>query len=105
MTKIKTRAEAKKASIKKWGDIVTRIEKLQYDVTSNCGFCTLAKDKVKKDDTKLYRCTFCEPDAEKLCRDYITDDRLITIHLSEALTETYNLIKKIISLPDVYEEK
>ena len=105
MTKIKTRLEAKTASIEKWGDILTRIEKLKVDVESNCGFCDLAQYKTKVKDSKIFKCKVCETDIEMLCRDYITDDRRITIPLSEAYTETYNLIKKIRSLPTVLKEE
>ena len=105
MTKIKTRLEAKKASIKKWDTILTRIEKLQGDVSENCGFCKLAADKAKKKSITVYRCTFCEPDAEKLCRKYITDDRLIVDPLSEAYDQIISLTKNLRLLPDVLKEE
>ena len=104
MTKIKTRLEAKTASIKKWNDILTRIEKIRVDTESNCGFCNLAQYKSKKSGTKIYRCTFCEADAEKLCRRYITDDRLIVDSLTEAWDVTTRLLNQILALPDVLKE-
>ena len=104
-TKIKTRIEAKKASMKKWASILKRLEKLQGDVTRNCGFCNLAKYKTKGKDLNVYRCQFCEPDAEKLCRAYITNDQIITKPLREAWDQTQRLLNKIKALPDVYEEE
>ena len=102
MTEIKTRLEAKKASIEKWRDILTRIEKIQADVESNCGFCTLAKSKTK--EPKFCRCPSCEPDAEKLCRKYITDDQLIPNPLNVAWYQTTHLLNQIKALPDVLKE-
>lgn len=97
MSEIKTRAEAKEASIEKWADILQRIEELQNDVERMCGFCELAKEKAK--NVKVYRCTVCEPDAKKLCDEYITEESLITDPLFEAGAKTDILLNKIRSLP------
>ena len=96
MSEIKTRAEAKKASIEKWEDILTRIGRLQNNVDTMCGFCYLAKSRQKK--IRVFRCELCEPDVRKLCDKYITEKRLITDPLFEAYQKTDTLLDKIRSL-------
>ena len=81
----------------KWVDIREGIESLQTDIERMCGFCHLAKEKAK--DTMFFRCTFCEPDAKKLCDEYITDEKFIVSPLYEAWENTDNLLNKIRSLP------
>jgi len=97
MSEIKTRAEALNASIEKWVDIRERIEGLQNDVDRMCGFCELAKKKAK--DVHVFRCNLCEPDAKKLCEEYITDERLISNPLYGAWEKTDNLLAHLRSLP------
>ena len=97
MSEIKTRAEAKEASIEKWVDILERIESLQGDVYTMCGFCDLAKGKAG--GIHSFRCKLCEPDAKKLCEKYITERRLITDPLEWVYQKTNTLLDKIRSLP------
>ena len=97
MSEVKTRAEARESSIEKWADIRERIDKIQTDMERMCGFCLLARDKAKK--VNEFRCKHCEPDAKKLCDDYITDEKFIVSPLCEAWENTDNLLNKIRSLP------
>ena len=97
MSEIKTRAEAKEASLKKWFDILKRIESLQVDVDTMCGFCDLAKSRQK--NIRVFRCYLCETDVRKLCDEYITEERLITHTLETAYDYTDTLLRKIRSLP------
>ena len=103
--KIKTRIEARTASIEKWEPLAIRLEELQNEVESMCGFCDLAQYKTEGKEPKVYRCRLCESDAEKLCCEYITDDQLITNPLTEAKNLIYRLIKEIKALPDVLKEE
>ena len=97
MSEIKTRAEAKEKSIEKWADILQRINIIQVDAETMCGFCDLAKGKAGGIHT--FRCKLCEPDARKLCEDYIGEERLIMNPLEEAYQKTNTLLDKIRSLP------
>ena len=97
MSEIKTRAEAKEASIEKWANIRERIERIQTDVEKMCGFCDLAKSRQKK--IRIFRCKLCEPDVRKLCDEYITEERLITDPLVEAWAKTDILLTQLRSLP------
>ena len=97
MSEIKTRAEAREASILKWVDIRKRIEEIQNDIERMCGFCFIAKEKVK--EVHVYRCTLCDADVKKLCDKYITEERLIVNPLYEAWEKTDNLLNQIRSLP------
>ena len=97
MSEIKTRAEAREASIEKWADILIRIEGLQDDVDRMCGFCDLAKGKAG--GIHIFRCKLCEPDAKKLCEEYITEERLIVNPLFEVWEKTDTLLTHIRSLP------
>ena len=97
MSEIKTRAEAREASIEKWADILERIERIQLDAETMCGFCDLAKGKAG--EIHIFRCKLCEPDVRKLCDEYITEERLITDPLFEAYQKTNTLLDKIRSLP------
>ena len=99
MSEIKTRAEAKEASIEKWVDILTRIGNLQSDIDTMCGFCDLARDKAEGKEPPVFKCAVCEPDAKKLCEEYITGGFLITEPLSNAWMKTNILLTQIRSLP------
>ena len=103
MSEIKTRAEAKEASVKKWADILTRIGRLQNDIDRMCGFCELAQNKASAQKVKEWRCFHCEPDAKKLCEEYITGPErslgILVNSLEDAYQKTDNLLKQIRSLP------
>ena len=98
MSETKTRVEAREASIEKWADILQRIERLQMDIQTMCGFCYLAKNR-RIEKPRIFRCSLCEPDAKKLCEEYITGEMLIVNPLEEAYQETNTLLEKIRSLP------
>ena len=97
MSEITSRAEALKASIAKWVDIRERIEGIQNDIETMCGFCELAKKKTE--GVLGVGCKFCEADAKKLCEEYITEERLIVNPLFEAWEKTDMLLKQLRSLP------
>ena len=103
MSEIKTRAEAREASIEKWEDILTRIGRLQNDVDRMCGFCDLAQNKASAQKNKEWRCIHCEPDAKKLCDEYITGSEngfgILVNSIEDAYQKTDNLLKQIRSLP------
>ena len=99
MSEITNRAEAKEASLKKWFDVRERIEKIQTDIDSMCGFCYLAKGKAEGKEPKVFKCVVCEPDARKLCEEYISEKRLILNPLYEAWEKTDNLLAHLRSLP------
>ena len=71
---IKTRADARRASSDKWAKILEEITELENDVDSLCGYCWLAINKVPEKTDKKYsvKCKYCEPDAERLCLEYMT---------------------------------
>ena len=84
MTKIKTRLEARKASVEKWIKLQGDFIEFENDIDEMCGFCKLAAGKVPKSVGKgyIYKCQYCEPDARELCESYMTaDDRLIPVSL------------------------
>ena len=97
MSEIKTRAEAKEASIEKWFDILTRIGKIINDIDKMCGFCDLALHKAN--ESLMLKCYSCEPDAKKLCEKYITDSGQLMKPLLEACQKTNTLLNEIRSLP------
>ena len=103
MSEIKTRAEAKEASMEKWADILTRIGRIQSDIDTKCGFCELAQNKASAQKVKEWRCIHCEPDAKKLCVEYITGPErglgILVNSIERAYQKTDNLLKQIISLP------
>ena len=98
MSEVKTRVEALNASIEKWVDILRRIEGLQNDIDRMCGFCYLAKSR-QIEKPRIFRCNLCEPDAKKLCKEYIAEERLIMNPLFEAWEKTDNLLTHLRSLP------
>ena len=103
MTKIKTRLEAREASVAKWIEIQEKVLEARNLVDQNCGFCLLAKSK----SVSKFRCPHCEPDVEKLCKEYITDGGLQSIMnpLAKASDLIVELKDKIVNLPDVYNEE
>ena len=94
---ITNRAEAKEASLLKWEDVLTRIGGIQNDIDTMCGFCLLAKEKANK--VKKWRCNLCEPDAKKLCEEYVTGSRMLYDSLEDAYKKTHMLLTQIRSLP------
>jgi len=98
MSEITNRAEALNASIEKWVDIRERIEGLKNDVERLCGFCELARSR-QIEKPRVFRCFLCEPDAKKLCKEYINEGRLIPDALNTAYDYTDTLLKRIRSLP------
>lgn len=105
MTAPKTRIEAREASVKKWVDILDRLEKIANDIDTMCGFCDLAQLRSEGLERKVFRCKVCEPDAKKLCEDYITDDRLTTNSIDETIEKTNTLLTNLKNLPDVLKEE
>ena len=103
MTKIKTRIKARKASIDKWIEIQEKVLEVRNLIDVNCGFCLLASTKTDR----VYQCKCCEPDAEKLCREYITDgtEKSIIKVLEKAMDLVVELKDNIVNLPDVYKEE
>ena len=103
MTEIKTRIEARKASVDKWIEIQEKVLEVRNLVDEDCGFCLLARTKAERE----FQCKHCEPDAEKLCNEYITDgtEKSIMNALTKASDLIVELKDKIVNLPDVYEEK
>ena len=107
MTNVKTRIEAKKASIEKWRKINEDIDKLGKKVENFCGFCLLGKKNVPKSvgNGFIHKCNYCEPDARRLCEEYITaNDQRIPMKIAELKQEAFDILNKIKALPDVLNE-
>ena len=100
---IKTRADARKASIDKWDKLLSEFTELENDVDDQCGFCWLARNNVPEDtkNKNSVKCRYCEPDAERLCLKYMTGDEALIAHAVTSLRQLMlDLKDELGALPD-----